>query len=60
MTIIDGKTYKLPKQITPKNAPYTSALLYYNNTVSEIEELQKQLKRYKRKIKKLHKELKIE
>jgi len=60
MVLIDGKNYHLPKLITPENAPYTSSLLYYNNTLSEIEELQKQLKKYKRKIKKTYKELKKE
>lgn len=51
MVLIDGKNYHLPKLITPEKAPYTSTLLYYINTISEIEKLQKQLKRYKRKIK---------
>jgi len=49
MVLIDNKEYNLPKLITPENAPYTRSLLYYNNTLSEIEELQKQLKKYKRK-----------
>jgi len=53
MVLIDGKGYFLSKPITPENAEYNSALLYYINTKFEIEKSQKQLKKYARIIKKL-------
>lgn len=56
MVLIDGKEY-LPKvPMNRENGEYNSALIYYRNITIEIEELQKQLDKYAKTIKKLSKE----
>jgi len=56
MIVIDGKEY-LPKvPMNRSNGAYNSALIYYRNTLIEIDELKKELKKYARRIKELDKE----
>jgi len=59
MVEIDGKQYELPEHMTPENAAYTSSLIYYTNALVELEEVQKRIRRYKRKVKQEYKKMEV-
>lgn len=50
MIEIDGKKYKFNMPMTPHNAKYNSAIIYYRNTLEHIKELNKELMEYKKTI----------